>query len=543
MKRHTLYTIVLTALLLGGISCKKQLDVENPNQPSLSNAQTESGIISLAMGAVYINGFQGVDLGDLNWLGDTYFSLAIGFHELLGDNISAEASNQNINVVNLPDYVILDNGSKITNSSPSKSVMRISNSRDKRASNAFYYEWSYLYSMNNACNNVLDLVDGTTFSGDSATKKNTIKAWAYFWKGFAYSRIGSIYYSAVITNTTNAQVSDYKLHDEIVTEANKYLDMAASTLQGINNAGDYTDVLSKLIPSFTQTGHGGVLTTDMWVHNINTLKARNLLVNKAVTAMTAADWKTISDLSAAGVQEGDYVFTGRTTDINGFFSAGAGSVAAMTTGNPNNTTFKISERLIQDYKTGDKRLDNNFSLKTYLNQVGGFTFSTRYALVDAGNGIAGTAVLTDKTPGNYELYIAGSYEENALMQAESKIYAGDIEGGLQLVDKVRTYQGAGIAAVAGTGLTLAQAKEELRRERRVSLVFRGTSFYDARRWGVIYDVSKGGGRRGCVVLTPQNELNTNATINYNFLDYWDVPADESDINIPSSGSAPIKNPD
>jgi hypothetical protein len=32
-----------------------------------------------------------------------------------------------------------------------------------------------------------------------------------------------------------------------------------------------------------------------------------------------------------------------------------------------------------------------------------------------------------------------------------------------------------------TGLTLAQAKEELRKERRIALALRGLSFYDARR--------------------------------------------------------------
>jgi hypothetical protein len=34
---------------------------------------------------------------------------------------------------------------------------------------------------------------------------------------------------------------------------------------------------------------------------------------------------------------------------------------------------------------------------------------------------------------------------------------------------------------------------------------------------------------------------TNATINYNFMDYWDVPGDEIEKNAPSADSAPIKN--
>jgi len=34
----------------------------------------------------------------------------------------------------------------------------------------------------------------------------------------------------------------------------------------------------------------------------------------------------------------------------------------------------------------------------------------------------------------------------------------------------------------------------------------------------------------------------NATINYNFMDYWDVPADETVKNPPAAGSAAVKNP-
>jgi hypothetical protein len=128
------------------------------------------------------------------------------------------------------------------------------------------------------------------------------------------------------------------------------------------------------------------------------------------------------------------------------------------------------------------------------------------------------------------------------MLAEAKIYTNDIEGGLDLIDKVRTYQGAGLAPVAGTGLSLEAAKEELRRERRVVLPFRGLSFYDARRWGVINDISQGGGRTNAVVINQAGQLSTNATINYNFLDYWDVPDNELVYNPALPGSAATRNP-
>lgn len=551
MKKYKYLSICFAAtILIGASSCKKELDVKNPNSPTLDQAKDEPGIISLSTAAVYLSGFNGNNptiIANQNWLGDSYFSLGIGFHELLGDNISAEASNQNINVVNLPDYVVLDDGTKITNTSPSKSVIRISNARDKKPANMFYYEWAYMYSLNNACNQVLSLVDAVKFTGDAATKKNTIKAWAYWWKGFAYSKIGSIYYAGIIDNTvgignSSALVSTYVTSAAMITEANRNFDEASTLLSGITNTSDYSTVLGKLLPDFVQTGKGGILTPDMWIRNINTMKARNLLANKRVSAMTATDWNAVLTLANAGIKSSDFVFTGRTTGTNGFFSAGGGSVAAMTTGLPKSSTFKVSERLIQEYEPGDKRLAVNFSANKYINQVGGFTFSTRWQLLDA-NGVdkGGVAVLSDKTPGNYELFIAGSYEENELMKAEALINTGNISVGLLSINNVRTYQGAGLPALSGS-LSLTAAKEELRRERRVALVFRGVAFYDARRLGITDDISKGGGRTNAVVLGADGVLSTHATINYDFLDYWDVPADEFVINPPAAGSAPIKNP-
>ena len=83
--------------------------------------------------------------------------------------------------------------------------------------------------------------------------------------------------------------------------------------------------------------------------------------------------------------------------------------------------------------------------------------------------------------------------------------------------------------------------QELVRERRVALVYRGLSYFDSRRWGWIYDISKGGGAYNQVIVDGAT-VNTKATISYNFLDYWDVPADEFDLNPPSATSSVIKNP-
>ncbi len=108
------------------------------------------------------------------------------------------------------------------------------------------------------------------------------------------------------------------------------------------------------------------------------------------------------------------------------------------------------------------------------------------------------------------------------------------------VDAVRTYQGSGLAATAVVDLPT--SLEELRKERRIGLAFRGLAFYDARRWGVIDPVSSGGGRSKAVVVDKTGLVNTNAVINYNFLDYWDVPDNEIVYNPPSATSAPTSNP-
>lgn len=541
MKTFNYKLLLICTFFLGIVACKKQLDVQNPNSPTLQDAKTESGIISLASGAVYLNGFNVVFNAGLNQLGSGFFYTGYGYQELLADVISASASNQNINVINLPESVTLDNGTKVLTNSSQRGTIQVTNTRSNRSSNSLYYEWAYMYNLNNACNNVLEALPDVKFTGDAVSKRKAIEAWAYWWKGYAYSRIGSMYYAGIINNKTFGVTPSYVTHDAIIAESNKNLDLAMTALTAVTNAAEFKTIIAKVIPDFVQTGKGGAPTPSMWMHTINTQKARNLLANKQVSMMTTADWNTILTLTGNGLTKSDNVFTARTTAINGFIST-TGNVAAMSTGNT--ATFRISERLIQEYKTGDKRLANNFSVRSspLFDQTGGVTFSTRYALIDKSLGLPGVQVISDRTPGNFELYIGPTYEESDLMRAEAFIYTNQIEAGLKLIDAVRANNGAGLADVAGTSLTQADAIKELRRERRVALVFRGISYYDYRRWGIIYDISKGGGRTGAVVLTSGGQLNTNATINYNFLDYWDVPADETELNPPASGSAPVKNP-
>ncbi|GAB3889238.1 RagB/SusD family nutrient uptake outer membrane protein [Spirosoma agri] len=551
-----LYTACLTVLLLGAVSCKEQLDVGNPNAPTYdANVNTEAGLINFAQGAVYINGFAGN--GQDNWLGDSYFSLPWGYSALMADLVGADASNNQVTTIGQPDYILLDDGTKVTNPSPQIGIIRSFNSRAATGAgnNPLYYQWTNMYSLNNGCNQILSLVDGIKFSGDAASRSNTIKAWAYWWKGYAYASIGSMYYSGLINDKAGTTNSDYVLHDAIINQSNSYFTLAATTLSAITSVSDYQAVLGALIPSDSQVGRGGILTVDMWKRNINTMLARNILVNKlapfvkgnpnatitksSTTAMTAADWTSVLNLVTNGIQKTDLVFTGRSTASNYFFSPAGGTVASLAAGSNTSTTFRISERLIQNFNAGDKRLTNNFSTTTtYKNN---YIYTTRYSLIDGGAGAAGVYMMGSRTAGAYELYIAGSYEENALMLAEANIRLGNIDAGLAFVDAERTYQGAGVAAVAGTGLSLSGALTELTRERRVALFSRGLSYYDSRRWGWTYDIAVGGGSYGNTVVTTAGAVNKNVTINYNFMDYWDVPADESVLNVPSS-SVSTTNP-
>jgi hypothetical protein len=295
----------------------------------------------------------------------------------------------------------------------------------------------------------------------------------------------------------------------------------------------------------TFNDNNNIVTPAMWKRQINSYKARNLIANKKVSAMTAADWNQVSTLADNGLVAGDKYFKfGMTLDgvtdlTNGF------QHPLCLVGTFQEFTF-ASERLVQEYKTGDARLNRNF----YLNPTPypanirgrGLQFGTRWAVVNVEDG--GTFA-TNNNQGFVPF--ACTYEENALMKAEALIRLGQINPGLQIVDAVRAFQTSGLAPVANTGLTQAQALEELRRERRVALFFRGVAFYDARRLGIIAPAANGGGRANAMVYVPASVLGTASDevracfMEYDYMEYWDVPQNELDFNAPAAGSPPVKN--
>ena len=535
--------ILMSCTIFSLASCQDQLDIKNPNLPTPSSASTESGIISLGLGGIYANGFR--DLKYYDGVNGRFWAGAIGFHEIMADVVGMEAANQFANQIGCPDVVTLDNGTKVLNpSSPNQQItfLRSININSNAGANSTVFEWAYMYSLNNSCNAILDLIEGVNYTGDATVKKNVLKAWCYWWKGFAYSRIGSMYYAGLINNKTGSTNNQYVSKEDIIKEANANLDKASTILATLTASADYRTMLGGLIPDFCQKGKGGILAPDMWIRNINTLKARNILVNTPVKTMTATQWTAILDLANNGIRSTDLIFTSRSGGAgdNDFMSASAGSVMAKTiAAKAGQNTYKLSERFVQEFKPEDKRFQNNFALTaTWVGDAGrGNSFNTRYTILDGGKGMAGVVVYGTQAEGLYELAIAGNYEENELMKAEANLYLSKQEDALKIIDAIRNSQGAGLAAVAGTGLSLDAAKEELRRERRVTCAWRGLSFYDARRWGVLES-----GRTNAVVVDKAAVVNTKATITYGFLDYWDVPDNELAYNPAGTGSTATKNP-
>ena len=539
------YITSIFILLLLGTACKKSsLILSDPNNPTPDQSlTTEAGLKGFALGIIQKMVANVPDEGNSN-----IFLVALSFHSIMGDEAYVPYGNWGLRWVNQVYSITLPGGQVVINPNgvDQKTQLQGFDSRDAGERNAFQYEWASCYYIIAQCNQLLKSLENPdiSFSGDADTKRGTLKAWAQWWKGFAYSRIGSIYLAGVITNEPNEINDNFVDHSQILAEATKVLDDCTATLNSITENADYDEVMTAIVASFNDNQH--VVSPDSWKRQINSLKARNLLVNKKVKDMTATDWNDVLTLADDGVQAGDNIFKfgmdpSGTNDISsGFFHPYAfiGEAAQYTF---------VSERLIQEFKDGDNRFTTGFDLfdPPHVNERGrGLQFGTRWnpTYIENGGHYA-TAANEGLVPW------ACSYEENELMKAESMIRVNNIDAGLQHVDAVRDFQNSGLTHVSGTGLTQAEAIEEFRRERRVALFLWGTAFYDARRWGVTEPASQGGGRADAIVMVPGNMLvptqaNPAAVpcfMEYRYLDYWDVPQNEIDFNEPGSGSVPVKN--
>ena len=121
--------------------------------------------------------------------------------------------------------------------------------------------------------------------------------------------------------------------------------------------------------------------------------------------MAAGDWSTILTLTNAGLLPGDYIFTGRTNATEDFLPSGGTVSSRVQSSAPGGGGFKLSERWVQDFKSGDKRYTNNVKPgATWIgNSDRGNAFNTRYTLYNGGNGVAGTYIYANTAPGAFEL--------------------------------------------------------------------------------------------------------------------------------------------
>jgi hypothetical protein len=550
MKMRKIFTFfALTSLIVA--SCKKSdLQLVDPNSPTPTSVfSTKAGIEQFSLG-----------MWNKLSVGNNLLVHNLEMHSFMGDEQFSSVGNWGWRYVNQVDKITLPAPYNtvvpgVLGLSQPAQLKALNNltATNGSATNAIVYEWNMSYYINNQANLLLKALDGGTVTLPEA-ELTTLKAWAYWWKGFAYSHLGSMYLSAVINNASDGTTNNtFVGRDAIIIEANANFDKAISLLNSISatDMGVYTSTIALIIPSFNVTNP--LVTRDMWVRDCNTYKARNILVNKKVSAMTAADWASIKTLTAAGLVANDQTFSlgmdpGGLNDLSG-----TQQHPYQWNSYKNNPGWAYpSERWIQDFKTGDARFTKGVTAfpaaEVIVNRSSrGIQFGTRYYFTAIENGGYWS---TNNKQGKVQF--AGSWEENSLMLAEANIRTGAIEDGLRTIDAVRTANGAGLAPVAGTGLLLPAALEELRRERRVALTIRGLAFFDARRWNITAPVSAGGGRPGAMVIIPNSLPTPNITptsgwtlmpslVDYNYLDYWDVPVSEFSYNEPAPGSAPTAN--
>lgn len=514
-------------------ACEEGLEVVNPNQPTLEVLSTKDGLLRFAAGT-YLSGFESsFDAVNSNFLWQVQV-----FHETMGDVITTPWGNFGYRWANQPTSVTLDDGTVVPPPQGASQPEQLSSLNDRSVGdlNVFRYEWTAMYRLNNVQNQLLVLVADSEVNDEL---KSALRGWAYFWKGFAYSRIGSMYSAGVILSNPNenvplvSEVSGAFIDNaEIIAEAEANWALAEMELQA-TTADAFASLVSAAIPDYMMVA--GTPDVNTFLKTINTLKARTLLANTKVADMGNDDWNKVLDIASGGLTEGDVALQIRGSSSNdpitnaGFYPHGFAPFF----------WHLISERLIQDYNEGDMRIERNFILDEGFgpNPRGrGIHYGSRWGVKTVSDG---GDYFENANIGEAPVILFGSWEENQLMIAEANIHLGNIEDGLAIIDEIRTAQNAGVDAVAGTEMSKDDAIAELMKERRTGLFLRGVSFYDARRWGRTAPVSEGGGRSSAWVLDEVGNLNTNATIDYNYLDYFGVPAQEVDFNPPEAGSASV----
>ncbi len=480
----------------------------NNNLPDLNSLKTVDGLTTYSRGIYRSIASNVAATNDSPMLWFVY-----GYHETMGDNLTMPWGNFGGRWINQPSSVTLDDGSVVLppagGAQPDEIAIR--NSRAAGSDNATQYEWRDMYRIIVQSNTIIKATESLSIS---ESENQAFNAWALWWKAYAYHRLGSIYEQGVI-NTNNLidnpipiTSANFVSNTELINQSNLLLDQLNTVLSSVPDDGLFNSRLNNFQLSYIESK---VNKSDL-SENSNTLRARNLVYNTRVTDMTNSNWNDVITWCNSGVSNnsGAFIMQSETSFINNSWLPG------QVTG----FWYFPSDRLIQDINSGDNRLSRYFTSGfDFPNPRGrGIHYGASYFWQSSSPIVSGNEK-------EVSMYYAGSFEENQLFLAEAKVRTGDIEGGLSHLDAVRNLQDSGLAATVGTGLTNNQALEEIRKERRLALVMRAVAFYDSRRYGI-----SSGSRTGARVLDTNGVVNTNATINYEYLDYWPVPAFEDDFN-------------
>lgn len=126
-------------------------------------------------------------------------------------------------------------------------------------------------------------------------------------------------------------------------------------------------------------------------------------------------------------------------------------------------------------------------------------------------------------------FIIMRYAEVLLSKAEALIENGDVDDGIEVINRVRTERNDVKITPISLGLTQAEAREVLRHERRIELAFEGLYWSDLRRWNLGPS------------FYPMNVIGTDGSIlEKRFVNGYRIPEDNL-LPIPDSERAMNKN--